>query len=74
MVVEREWVEESGGGKELGERERRGRRENSECFIVEAHLTHYKRYDYKHTHTDLLYKTANKQRQTHKTKPNKNKN
>ena len=26
-------------------------RENSECFIVEGHLTRYKWYDYKHAHT-----------------------
>ena len=31
------------------ERDReRERTQNSECFIVEGHLTHYKWYDYKH--------------------------
>ena len=47
--------------------------QNSECFIVEGHLTHYKWYDYKHAHTTYRKQLTNNTKQTDKTKKNKNK-
>ena len=44
-------------------------RENSQCFIVEGHLSHYKWYDYKHAHTTYT-KHLTKQARP---KPNHNK-
>ena len=38
--------------------------ENSECFIVEGHLTHYKWYDYKHAHTTYTKQLTNNTKQT----------
>ena len=48
-------------------------RENSECFIVEGHLTHYKWYDYKHVHTTYIKQLSNNTKQTDKTKRNRKK-
>ena len=43
-----------GGG---GEREREN--SDSECFIVEGRLTHYKWYDYKHARTTYTTQLTN---------------
>ena len=58
-------TEREGGG----ERER----DNSECFTVEGHLTHYKWYDYKHAHTTYT-KQLTKQTRPKKQKQNKKRN
>ena len=50
-----------------------GERDNSECFIVEGHLTHYKWYDYKHAHTTYT-KQLTKQTRPKKQKQNKKRN
>ena len=56
------------------EREReKERTQNSECFIVEGHLTHYKGYDYKHAHTTYTKQLTNNTKQTDKTKRNRKK-
>ena len=51
----------------------RKRTQNSEFFIVEGHLTHYKRYDYKHAHTTYTKQLTNNTKQTDKTKRNRKK-
>ena len=45
--------------------------QNSECFIVEGHLTHYKWYDYKQEHTTYTKQLTNNTKQTDKTKRNR---
>ena len=55
------------------ERERELRTQNSECFIVEGHLTHYKWYDYKHVHTTYIKQLSNNTKQTDKTKRSREK-
>ena len=56
------------------EREReRERTQNSECFIVEGHLSHCKWYDYKHAHTTYRKQLTNNTKQTDKTKRPKRK-
>ena len=47
--------------------------QNSECFIVEGHLTHYKWYDYKHAHTTYTKQLTNNTKQTDKTKRSRKK-
>ena len=76
---------EGGGGKEgvgkaeggrrgLGRRRGDGKRpQNSECFIVEGLLTHYKWYDYKHAHTTDTKQLTNNTKQTDKTKRSRKK-
>ena len=49
------------------------RTQNSECFIVEGHLTHYKWYDYKHAHTTHTKQLTNNTKQTDKTKRSRKK-
>ena len=49
------------------------RTQNSECFIVESHLTHYKWYDYKHAHTTYTKQLTNNTKQTDKTKRSRKK-
>ena len=41
--------------------------QNSECFIVEGRLTHYKWYDYEHAHTTYTKQLTNNTKQTDKT-------
>ena len=65
-------MKREGVGRE-GERERggegeRGGRENSECFIVEGHLTHYKRYDYKQTQTSYTKQLTSNNKHTRQNK------
>ena len=62
----------SEGVKREKERERE-RTQNSECFIVEGHLTHYKWYDYMHAHTTYTKQLTNNTKQTDKTKRNRKK-
>ena len=45
-----------------------GGTQNSECFIVKGHLTHYKWYDYKHAHTTYTKQLTKNTKQTDKTK------
>ena len=52
----------------------RERTQNSECFIVEGRLTHYKWYDYKHAHTTYTKQLTNNTKQTDKTKRNNKQN
>ena len=70
---ERERQREKKSERERQRERQRQRIQNSECFIVEGHLIHYKWYDYKHAHTTYTKQLTNNTKQTDRTKRSRKK-